>query len=104
MYAVMYIFRETLRKQVVQRLADRADAYELAVVIGSRIDVRVGQDAAAKSHLCRLADTQGRLRDAANFAGEPDLAEHGGGRWDHSIAHARRNRRHYAEVRCRLVH
>ena len=64
----------------VERLADGADADQLAAApatlpIGG-IDVGLGHDAAAESHLRRFADAKRRLRDAADLAGQPDLAEH----------------------------
>ena len=93
-------------EQCVERFADGADADELAVAGGlpiRRIDVGLGHDAAAETHLRGFADAQRRLRDAANLARQADLAEHRGRRRNHAIAHARRDRGEDAEVGRRLV-
>src|SRR5207247_172621 len=62
------------------------DANEFALTGRPRLHIRLGHDAAAEPHLRRLAHAKRRLRDAADFAGETDLAEHGGRRRNHAIA------------------
>jgi len=108
---------DPFREERVEGFADRAHADELALAGGLAVsaaavgrpqvrglDVRLGQDAAPEPHLRRLADSEVRLGNAADLAGEPHLAEHRRGGGNDPVADARRDRREHAEVRRRLVH
>src|SRR5882724_3226655 len=116
-------------KQVVERFAHGTNADQLApvfarAVVGARaflfsaearvflsltgarafqasvwLNIGFRHDAAREPHLHRLAHAEVRLRDAAHFAGETDLAEHRRGRRNHAVADARGDRGQHAEVR-----
>src|SRR4030095_11634468 len=110
-------------QQGVERLAYRPDAHQFAGsrtvrLLGrtdlrgsplqpfseARIDVGLRHHAAAESHLGGLAPAQWRWRDAADLAGETDLAKDGGAGRDDPIANARRNGSQHAEVGPRFVY
>src|SRR5258708_1786418 len=92
----MTALRRRRRERGVERLANRADPHELAVtrqapfgalrraqggvsVSKAWIDVRVGHDAAAETHLCGLPHAQRGLGNAPHLTREADFAEHRGG-------------------------
>src|SRR4051812_27705128 len=81
-------------KELVERLPDGPDTDQFALPQPHairRIDIGFGHDAALESHLRRFADAQRRLRDAADFAGQADLAEHRGGLRNDAVSDARRD-------------
>src|SRR5215467_12337163 len=71
-----------LGQEGVEGVADSPDAGQLAVAFSSdvRLDVGLGEDAAAETHLCGLADAEVGLRNPADFAGQAHFAKHGRGR------------------------
>src|SRR6185503_19798539 len=94
-------------EQGVERFAYCSYADQLAIArqrasIGG-VDVGVGHDAAAESHLRGFADSQRRLGDPTHLAGQTDFAEHGGRRGDWTVAYAGGDGGKDAKVRGRLV-